>query len=322
MRIKVKIAMLISAVVISGALPVNAFAADVLIDSRNAEADNIVLTEAEEGMFEQGSKIILALEKIEFEDDISYKVTKGDIEIEAEVTDKDGLEKLADISADDLKKYSDDCSYIVITVIDESTEASTIEISGLELYLDRTLPNGGYSLMSVYSGDGIWGNSSSDKSEYDKSGIFKYEPITVDGNYVDVVTAGRDEDDSTVNKKITLTVGESKLSAGENAVLLDAPAYINAEGYAMLPVRAVAEALDATVNWNEETKTVSILRGQRIVSMEVGSNEMYINGTKVPMNSKAAINDERIFVPVRDVANALSISSIDWNEETKTITLN
>ncbi|MEA4973883.1 hypothetical protein SDC9_115459 [bioreactor metagenome] len=322
MRIKVKIAMLISAVVISGALPVNAFAADVLIDSRNAEADNIVLTEAEEGMFEQGSKIILALEKIELEDDISYKVTKGDIEIEAEVTDKDGLGKLADISADDLKKYPDDCSYIVITVIDESTEASTIEISGLKLYLDRTLPNGGYSLMSVYSGNGIWGNSSSDKSEYDKSGIFKYEPITVDGNYVDVVTAGRDEDDSTVNKKITLTVGESKLSAGENAVLLDAPAYINSEGYAMLPVRAIAEALDATVNWNEETKTVSILRGQRIVSMEVGSNEMYINGTKVPMNSKASINDERIFVPVRDVANALSISSIDWNAETKTITLN
>ncbi len=177
-------------------------------------------------------------------------------------------------------------------------------------------------LLGVYSSNGIWENSSSDKSEYEKNGVFKYEPITIEGNYVNVITSGRNVDDSTVTKKITMTVGENKLNSGENEVLLDSPAYINDEGYTMLPVRAIAEALDATVNWDENTKTVSILRGQRIISIEVGSEEMYINGTKVPMNTKAAIKDERIFVPVRDIASALSISNIEWNEETKTITLN
>lgn len=322
MRIKSKIAMLISAAVMLGAFPTDAFAADVLIDSRNVEADNIVLTEAEEGMFQKGSKLILALEKIELEDDITYEITKGDIEIEVEITDRDGLEKIADLSSEELKKYPRDCSYIIINVIDESTEASTITISGLKLYLDRTLPNGGYSLINVYSDNGIWGNSSSDKNEYEKNGVFKYEPIVADSNYVNVITAGRNNDDSTLDRKITLTVGERKLSAGEDAVVLDSPAYINTEGYTMLPVRAIAEALDATVNWDEETKTVSILRGQRIVSMKVGSKEMYINGTKVIMNTQACINEGRIFVPVRDVANALSISNIEWNEKTKTITLN
>ena len=54
----------------------------------------------------------------------------------------------------DLKKYSDKCSYIVITKINESTEPSVMEISGLKMYLDRTFPNGEYKLESVYTGNG------------------------------------------------------------------------------------------------------------------------------------------------------------------------
>jgi len=322
MRLKSRLAMLITAVFIAGVSPYNAFAADVAIDSKNVDADNIVITESEEGMFEEGSKIILAVERIELEDNISYEVTSGDIEIEAEITDKNGLKGLVDIGENELKKYSDDYSYIVISVTDESTEASTIEISGLKLYLDRSLPNGGYSFVGVYSNNVIWENTSSEKSEYEKNGVFEYEPMTVDSDYINIITTGRNEDDSTVSKKVTMVVGENSLNVGDDKVILDSPAYLNKDGYAMLPVRAIAEALNATVNWDEDTKTVSILRGQRVIAMEVGSDKMYINGTKVPMNSKAVINNERIFVPVRDVANALSINNIEWNEDTKTIILN
>ncbi len=42
-----------------------------------------------------------------------------------------------------------DKAILTVTVKDESTEASTIVISGLELYLDRTLPVGGYALENV-----------------------------------------------------------------------------------------------------------------------------------------------------------------------------
>ena len=45
-----------------------------------------------------------------------------------------------------------DKAYLVVTVKDDSTEASSITISGLELYLDRTLPVGGYALENV----GAW----------------------------------------------------------------------------------------------------------------------------------------------------------------------
>ncbi|MBU5464458.1 copper amine oxidase N-terminal domain-containing protein [Anaerotignum sp. MSJ-24] len=321
---KYKIASFLAAFMLLSSFTTNAFAADVLIDSRNVEADNILITEAEEGMFKKNSHLILSVDRIELEGDIKLNVIQGDIEAEAEITNKAGLKRATDVSDEDLKKYSDKCSYIVITIIDESTEPSVMEISGLKMYLNRTLPNGEYKLESVYTGNGetLWQNSSDNKEDYDKNGVFEYEPVIVSNDYVNVVTSGRDNDDSTVVKEIKIGVGEEKIKSGMNLIALDAPAYINEEGYTMLPLRAVSEALDANVSWNDATKSITVMRGQRVVSFSVGSRNMYINGTVVPMNTSVEIKDGRAFIPVRDIANALSISKIDWNEETKTVTLN
>lgn len=321
---KYKIASFLAAFMLLSSFTTNAFAADVLIDSRNVEADNILITEAEEGMFKKNSHLILSVDRIELEGDIKLNVIQGDIEAEAEITDKAGLKRAADVSDEDLKKYSDKCSYIVITILDESTEPSVMEISGLKMYLDRALPNGEYKLESVYTGNGetLWQNSSDNKEDYDKNGVFEYEPVIVSNDYVNVVTSGRDNDDSTVVKEIKIGVGEEKIKSGMNLIALDAPAYINEEGYTMLPLRAVSEALDANVSWDDATKSITVMRGQRVVSFSVGSRNMYINGTVVPMNTSVEIKDGRAFIPVRDIANALSISKIDWNEETKTVTLN
>ena len=321
---KYKIASFLAAFMLLSSFTTNAFAADVLIDSRNVEADNILITEEEEGMFKKNSHLILSVDRIEFEDDIKLNVIQGDIEAEVEITNKAGLKRAADVSDENLKKYSDKCSYIVITILDESTEPSVMEISGLKMYLDRTLPNGEYKLESVYTGNGetLWQNSSDNKEDYDKNGVFEYEPVTVSDDYVNVVTSGRDNDDSTVVKEIKIGVGEEKIKSGMNLIALDAPAYINEEGYTMLPLRAVSEALDANVSWDDATKSITVMRGQRVVSFSVGSRNMYINGTVVPMNTSVEIKDGRAFIPVRDIANALSISKIDWNEETKTVTLN
>ncbi len=98
--------------------------------------------------------------------------------------------------------------------------------------------------------------------------------------------------------------------------------YINDSGYTMLPLRAVSEALGATVNWNDESRAISILSGSRIISMKIGEKTMYVNGTPIPMNTAPEISNGRTFIPVRDLANALGIKDIQWNEETSIIILN
>ena len=153
-------------------------------------------------------------------------------------------------------------------------------------------------------------------------GYFKYKAVTVNDSYVDVITSARDQDDSTTNKKIIITVGASTMAVGTETVNLDAPAYINSENYTMLPVRAISEAFGATVNWDAASRTVTVLSGQRIISMTIGSRTMYINGTPVAMNTTAAIVNDRTFIPVRDLANSLGISAINWTEASGTVTLN
>ena len=315
---------------------VTAKTSEVLIDYRYVPVNDIVITEAEEGILKEDDQIVLGVEKMDFEDAGKVEVTEGDIDVDVDI-DEIGDYYLFD--------YKGEKAYLTVTVNDESTEASTIVISGLELYLDRTLPVGGYALENIggYStkkvndevvydkaNNILWENSSSDKDEYDAEATtneaypayFKYKAVTVNDSYVDVITSARDQDDSTTNKKIIITVGASTMAVGTETVNLDAPAYINSENYTMLPVRAISEAFGATVNWDAASKTVTVLSGQRIISMTIGSRTMYINGTPVAMNTTAAIVNDRTFIPVRDLANALGISEINWTEASGTVTLN
>ena len=296
---------------------VEAKTSEVLIDYRYVPVNEIVITEAEEGLLEEGDKIYLEVEKMDFEDAGSYEVTSGDIDVDVEINDGKTSKQ------------------VEVEVKDESTEASTVTISGLELYLDRTLPVGGYALQNVKADNILWENSTDKKGEDDKdsyeyvpeanqasNGLFKYKEVTCNDKYVEVVTSGRDNDDSTTNRKIVITIGATTMAVGTQTITLDTPAYINAENYTELPLRAVSEAFGATVGWDDPSNTVTIMMGQRIVSMTIGSKTMYINGTPVQMNTAPEITNERTFVPVRDLANALGISKIDWNEASQTVTLN
>ena len=249
---------------------------------------------------------------MDFEDNGKVEVTEGNIDVDVDIN------------------KGRDTSYLELKVNDDSSEASTIVISGLELYLDRTLPTGGYALTNVADTNKkdskpiniLWENSASAKANYDESGLFKYKEITVNKDYVNVITSGRDQDDSMTKRKIIITIGASTMTAGTDTIKLDAPAYINSENYTMLPVRAIAEAFGATVNWDDASRTVTVLSGQRIISMTIGSKTMYINGTPVSMNTSAAITNERTFLPVRDLANAIGISAVNWTEASGTVTLN
>nr|WP_243423571.1 copper amine oxidase N-terminal domain-containing protein [Anaerotignum lactatifermentans] len=125
--------------------------------------------------------------------------------------------------------------------------------------------------------------------------------------------------------KVVVPVGENYLISGDTQIELDVPAYINADGYTMLPVRAVSTALgidNNSVLWDQDSKTVTILYGQRIISMTYGQKVMYVNGQAIATSSAVEITDDRAFLPMRDLATALGITDITWDDTTKTATLN
>lgn len=127
--------------------------------------------------------------------------------------------------------------------------------------------------------------------------------------------------------RVEIPIGAYYLKADGDMVELDTPAYISEEGYSMLPVRAVALALAINrkgIIWDAETRTLTILYGQRVITMAVGAKEIGINDDKIEASAAAEIVEGRMFLPLRDIVLALGLPEdhIVWDGENRTVILN
>lgn len=86
----------------------------------------------------------------------------------------------------------------------------------------------------------------------------------------------------------------------------------------LVPVRAIFDALGAKVSWEEELLAVVAVKGEDVISVEIGSNVMYKSGDEIPLEVSACIVNDRTFIPARAVAEALNCK-VDWNGETRTV---
>ncbi|MBQ4137796.1 MAG: hypothetical protein IJD67_06760, partial [Clostridia bacterium] len=87
----------------------------------------------------------------------------------------------------------------------------------------------------------------------------------------------------------------------------------------MVPVRAIFEALGATVSYDGETKTVSAVRGEDTITLTIGKNELYKNGELAyTMDVVPVIIEEngesRTLVPARAVSEAFG-ATVEWDGE-------
>lgn len=290
---------------------------NLIIDYRNTKIPtNIVVKEAEDGLWKKNSQFVFGVDKFEdddFENDATYTVDdKSDLEVKT-IKDKLGF-KIDKESADD---------------------AATVTISDISLYMSRNLAAGAYDLQlnttgsdafmkqAILAPTGVDADEATVKYQYYDNDTH-FDEVVKEG-FVNIITAGRDKDDASFTKKVVVPVGEKYIIAGEEQVALDVPAYISAAGYTMLPVRAVATALGINNNnvlWNQASRTVTILYGQRIITMVAGQKVVTVNGNTIPASATVQIKDGRTFLPMRDLATALGVTDITWDAATKTATMN
>lgn len=88
----------------------------------------------------------------------------------------------------------------------------------------------------------------------------------------------------------------------------------------MIPLRAIFEALGATVAWNDTTKTVTAVKGNDVINCTIDSYVMYVNGVEKQLDVPPMIVDNRTLVPVRFVAEALGCS-VGWDGDNKIVTI-
>ncbi|MCT4592733.1 MAG: copper amine oxidase N-terminal domain-containing protein [Anaeromicrobium sp.] len=270
---------------------------------REQEIGKITITETKEEAIKEG-KIIVELDNdMEWDDEPTVKVVKGDLEI-----DEDNIEVEDNI--------------LTITVDKESDEVSTIEITDGKVKVDRSIAEGG--IVAEIKGDALLENGYDEDSADSKSvqldkGKFSqdyYAKVEV----ANVITPA--DDNTTAAEPAKFVIGNGEYVVGDKVKVADVAPYIK-DGRTMLSLRYVAEAMGVENNnimWDGSTRTVTIFKGDRIAQVQIGSNKMMVNGTPIIMDTIAEIKEGRTMLPVSFVAKALG-AEVAWDGATKTVTI-
>lgn len=91
-------------------------------------------------------------------------------------------------------------------------------------------------------------------------------------------------------------------------------------GRTMVPMRAIFEALGATVEWNNETRSVTSVKDDVTISLAIDSTELYVNGSVKTLDVPACIINNRTMVPVRAISEAFGCE-VKWNNDERIVVI-
>ncbi|HHY67907.1 MAG TPA: copper amine oxidase [Alicyclobacillus sp.] len=83
------------------------------------------------------------------------------------------------------------------------------------------------------------------------------------------------------------------------------------DGRTLVPIRQIAEALGATVNWNQGT--VTIRREKQTVTLRIGDPSASVNGQNITLDVPPELSGGRTLVPLRFVGEAFGMA-VDYQD--------
>jgi hypothetical protein len=122
--------------------------------------------------------------------------------------------------------------------------------------------------------------------------------------------------DNSVNTLINVLYNGKRISFnkyGKNPEMINDRTFV--------PLRSIFEAMNATVDWDGSTKTVTAARGDVIIKINIGASEMYKNGTAIPIDVPAQLVGDFTMVPVRFIAEAFD-AQVEWNGNGRLVLIN
>lgn len=185
-----------------------------------------------------------------------------------------------------------------------STTPSSIKISNVTLTADRTVPEG--DIVIKVRGSAVNKSGFSGRGTAASAVIGKLvTPAPVD-----------------VKTDSTFKIGDTKYTVGGVEKTSDVAPYIK-DGRTFLPVRYAAEALGVSsdnIIFDGATGTVTLIKGSVVAQVTIGSKELKINGATIAMDVAAEVTSDRVFLPLRYIAQALG-AAVSFDEATQTVTL-
>lgn len=225
-------------------------------------------------------------------------------------------------SSDSTRPYWSDDSILSTADLTESS---------LKLTWPAAKDNSNVTKYRVYMNDELVATLEGDVFSYEVSGLnpdteyqFRIEAGDGSGNWSDIDLAEKFRTGpaavTEAERHIILTVGSLQALIGSDPYTLDAqPFIVPTCSRTLVPVRFIAEALGAQVEWLEATGQVRITKGSKVIVLTIGSRNVTVDGADNVIDCSPVIMPPgRTFVPVRFISEILG-ALVKYNEENQQI---
>lgn len=123
-------------------------------------------------------------------------------------------------------------------------------------------------------------------------------------------------------KVSVFTIGSLTYTIGSQTMPMDqAPVIVSDR--TMLPLRFVGEAIglkEDDILWDPVKRSVTLLSGDRVAQVTIGSKTLLINGAPVEMDVAPQIMNGRTMLPIRWIGLALRVD-VEWDAVKRTVTV-
>lgn len=115
---------------------------------------------------------------------------------------------------------------------------------------------------------------------------------------------------------MTTSAAAVELYVDTNRVETDTPPTV-VDGRTLVPVRAIFEAIGAVVEWDNDTRTATGVRGDTTVTIQIDNTIAYVNGESRTLDVPAQIINNRTMVPARFISESMGCD-VTWYQKTQT----
>jgi len=92
------------------------------------------------------------------------------------------------------------------------------------------------------------------------------------------------------------------------------------EGRTLVPIRAIIEAFNGVVEWDNSTQTVIIKLENDVITLAINSNTAYLNSKAYLLDVPPRIINGRTMLPIRFIAEGFNLG-VAWESDTQTVTI-
>jgi hypothetical protein len=85
-------------------------------------------------------------------------------------------------------------------------------------------------------------------------------------------------------------------------------------------LRAISEALGATVDYIADTQGITVVLGTNTIGLQIGNTSAVVNGTVMTLDAPPYIKNGRTMVPLRVIAEGLG-ATVEWDPALRVVTI-